>query len=87
MSFPTNALPAEFQEEHGSVDLTANDQASDSDGEDEDLELGRTGQGVWLCKVSLSAHCRGINGLLRSSRAAEGDLRLVSLGWAVSVGS
>jgi len=59
MSFPTNALPAEFQEEHGSIDLTANDQANDSDGEDEDLELGRTGQGVWLCKVSCCAQAVG----------------------------
>ena len=54
MSFPTNSLPAEFEAEHGSVDLLANDQPQEDsdDGEDEDLELGRAGQGVWLCKVS-----------------------------------
>ncbi|CEQ43124.1 SPOSA6832_05025 [Sporobolomyces salmonicolor] len=55
MSFPTNTLPEEFQEEHGSIDLTddkpgiANGQ--DDDGEDEDLDLTRAGQRVWLCKV------------------------------------
>ncbi|GAA5955287.1 hypothetical protein JCM21900_003034 [Sporobolomyces salmonicolor] len=55
MSFPTNTLPEEFQEEHGSIDLTddkpgiANGQ--DDEGEDEDLDLTRAGQRVWLCKV------------------------------------
>ncbi|GAA5866746.1 hypothetical protein JCM1840_004247 [Sporobolomyces johnsonii] len=55
MSFPTNTLPEEFQEEHGSIDLTDDKpgvpNGQDDDGEDEDLDLTRAGQRVWLCKV------------------------------------
>ncbi|GAA5912552.1 hypothetical protein JCM5296_003478 [Sporobolomyces johnsonii] len=55
MSFPTNTLPEEFQEEHGSIDLTDDKpgvpNGHDDDGEDEDLDLTRAGQRVWLCKV------------------------------------
>ncbi|GAA5899662.1 transcription factor IIF subunit TFG2 [Sporobolomyces salmoneus] len=53
MSFATNTLPEEFQQEHGSIDLGAGtDQAvEDSTHQDEDLDLDRAGNRVWLCKV------------------------------------
>ncbi|GAA5914823.1 hypothetical protein JCM6882_007283 [Rhodosporidiobolus microsporus] len=53
MSFPTNALPEEFQAEHGSIDLTDDkpNVNGQDDGEDEDLDLAKGGQRVWLCKV------------------------------------
>ncbi|GAA5824795.1 hypothetical protein JCM11251_005346 [Rhodosporidiobolus azoricus] len=53
MSFPTNALPEEFQAEHGSIDLTDDkpNVNGQEEGEDEDLDLARAGQRVWLCKV------------------------------------
>ncbi|KAK4046250.1 hypothetical protein OIV83_006229 [Microbotryomycetes sp. JL201] len=58
MSFPTNQLPAEFEQEHGSVDLLGEDTKpnvdDDVDGvEDEDLDVSRATQSVWLCKASL----------------------------------
>lgn len=54
MNFPSNTLPSEFEESHGSTDLAdAKPTVEDEDsGEDEDLELDRAGQRVWLCKVS-----------------------------------
>ncbi|KAM0791065.1 hypothetical protein ACM66B_004358 [Microbotryomycetes sp. NB124-2] len=56
MSFPTNQLPAEFEQEHGSVDLLGQDLKpnvdDDVDGvEDEDLDTARAAQNVWLCKI------------------------------------
>jgi hypothetical protein len=52
------SLPEEFQAEHGSIDLTDDkpdvNGNKDDDGEDEDLDLGRAGQRVWLCKVRLT---------------------------------
>ncbi|BGP19518.1 hypothetical protein JCM10213v2_007613 [Rhodosporidiobolus nylandii] len=52
MSFPTNALPEEFQAEHGSIDLGEDKKPTqEEDGEDEDLDLDKAGQRVWLCKV------------------------------------
>ncbi|GAA5943984.1 transcription factor IIF subunit TFG2 [Sporobolomyces koalae] len=53
MSFPTNTLPEEFQQEHGTIDL---DVSTTLDGDahahhDEDLDLDRAGNRVWLCKV------------------------------------
>lgn len=59
--FNRNALPEEFQAEHGSIDLdddsssskptTGGAAAADDRQEDEDLDLARAGQRVWLCKV------------------------------------
>lgn len=60
--FNRNSLPEEFEAEHGSVDLADGDrkplsgrggaqQSPHDDREDEDLDLGRAGQRVWLCKV------------------------------------
>ena len=58
--FNRNALPEEFQAEHGSVDLEDSSSSKPSAGgaaaaaddrEDEDLDLARAGQRVWLCKV------------------------------------
>ncbi len=55
--FPANALPSEFQEEHGSLDLEGQDDAKptltpiDHDADDEDLDLSNADQRVWLCKV------------------------------------
>ncbi|GAA6030793.1 hypothetical protein JCM8097_008878 [Rhodosporidiobolus ruineniae] len=55
MSFPTNALPEEFQAEHGSIDLGDDKPNVNGEGdegvEDEDLDLSRGKQRVWLCKV------------------------------------
>jgi len=60
--FPTNALPSEFQEEHGSLELDGDDDKAtppgaptgpvDYDVDDEDLNLSNGDQRVWLCKVS-----------------------------------
>ncbi|GAA6012752.1 hypothetical protein JCM10207_005349 [Rhodosporidiobolus poonsookiae] len=56
MSFVNNTLPEEFQADHGSIDLE-DDKAGvaragqDDEGEDEDLDLDRAKQRVWLCKV------------------------------------
>lgn len=54
MSFPLNALPDAFQEDHGSVDIGADEKPGldDDEGEDQDLDLDRMGQRVWLVKVS-----------------------------------
>ncbi|GAA5967424.1 hypothetical protein JCM8115_000787 [Rhodotorula mucilaginosa] len=55
--FNRNALPEEFQAEHGSIDLEDSSSskpgtaAADDRQEDEDLDLDRAGQRVWLCKV------------------------------------
>lgn len=53
--FPTNQLPLEFQQEHGTIDLDNDDVKPDIDGhggvEDEDLALNGIERGVWLCKV------------------------------------
>lgn len=50
--FPTNALPAEFEQEHGSVDLAdAKPVIAEDGGEDEDLGIEDVGQRVWLVKV------------------------------------
>ncbi|KAJ8292187.1 Transcription initiation factor IIF subunit beta [Rhodotorula toruloides] len=51
-----DALPEEFEAEHGTIDLTddtkpATGGAGGDDGEDEDLDLERAKQRVWLCKV------------------------------------
>lgn len=56
MNFPLNTLPAEFEAEHGSTDLSDDKPGvgGQDDGEDEDLELDKAGQRVWLCKVSFS---------------------------------
>ena len=52
MSFPTNTLPEEFQQEHGSTDLASSkDDPSTSLNQDEDLDLNRASHRVWLCKV------------------------------------
>ena len=53
MSFATNTLPEEFQQEHGSVDLGAGSSkdVEDASHPDEDLDLDRAGNRVWLCKV------------------------------------
>ncbi|GAA6060462.1 hypothetical protein JCM10212_000890 [Sporobolomyces blumeae] len=53
MSFPVNSLPEEFQQEHGSIDLGAEDEQGNArdDHLDEDLNLDRAGHRVWLCKV------------------------------------
>ncbi|GAA5853264.1 hypothetical protein JCM8547_000260 [Rhodosporidiobolus lusitaniae] len=53
MQFNTNNLPEDFQVEHGSIDLTDDKPLveGDNDGEDEDLDLSKAGQRVWLCKV------------------------------------
>lgn len=54
--FPTNQLPLEFQQEHGTIDLVGDDVKPELDGnngvEDEDLGLDGIERGVWLCKVS-----------------------------------
>lgn len=57
--FPMNSLPAEFQEEHGSLTLDGDETDSkpqvntaDYDGDDEDLDISQADQRVWLCKVS-----------------------------------
>lgn len=59
MSFPLNTLPAEFEEQHGSVDLGAEDKpgAGDDGGEDEDFELAKIQQRVWLVKVRGALTC------------------------------
>lgn len=56
--FNRNALPEEFQAEHGSIDLqdspsatTTTAAATDDEDLDADLDLARAGQRVWLCKV------------------------------------
>lgn len=60
--FNRNALPEEFQAEHGSIDLQDSPSSSsslkpnaaaleDRQEEDQDLDLARAGQCVWLCKV------------------------------------
>ena len=55
--FPSNALPSEFQEEHGSLDLDGQDDTKptvtpiDHDVDDEDLDIANANQRVWLCKV------------------------------------
>ncbi|GAA5984375.1 hypothetical protein JCM10908_003322 [Rhodotorula pacifica] len=64
--FNRNALPEEFEAEHGSIDLADLDTKpggttssngnhgtgnGNDDREDEDLDLARAGQRVWLCKV------------------------------------
>lgn len=52
--FPSNALPAEFQEEHGSGLLDGEDDVkpkTEYDVEDEDLDLSTADQRVWLCRV------------------------------------
>ena len=57
--FNRNALPEEFQAEHGSIDLEDSSSSSKpsaagaaaDDREDEDLDLACAGQRVWLCKV------------------------------------
>ncbi|KAK4052605.1 hypothetical protein OIO90_004233 [Microbotryomycetes sp. JL221] len=59
MSFPMNQLPAEFEQEHGSVDLLGDDTKPSMNGEgdgddgveDEDLDVNKARQGVWLCKI------------------------------------
>ncbi|GAA6009048.1 hypothetical protein JCM11491_005726 [Sporobolomyces phaffii] len=53
MSFPNNTLPEEFQQEHGTVDLGpgTSKEAEDAAHQDEDLDLDRTANRVWLCKV------------------------------------
>lgn len=56
-AFRKDALPEEFEAEHGTIDLTDDTKpgtggAGGDDGEDEDLDLGRAKQRVWLCKVS-----------------------------------
>ncbi|SCV74477.1 BQ2448_8116 [Microbotryum intermedium] len=53
MSIPMNALPAEFEAEHGSIDLADPDSNLDDDGADEedDLDLKQSQRSVWLCKV------------------------------------
>jgi transcription initiation factor TFIIF subunit beta len=53
MSFATNTLPEEFQQEHGTVDLGAetSKEAEEASHQDEDLDLDRAGNRVWLCKV------------------------------------
>lgn len=55
-AFRKDALPEEFEAEHGTIDLTDDTKpgAGGDDGEDEDLDLSRAKQRVWLCKVSLS---------------------------------
>ncbi|BGP27174.1 transcription initiation factor IIF subunit beta [Rhodotorula toruloides] len=55
-AFRKDALPEEFEAEHGTIDLTddikpAAGGAGGDDGEDEDLDLARAKQKVWLCKV------------------------------------
>lgn len=56
--FPTNALPAEFEQEHGSVDLAdAKPVLGEDGGEDEDLGIQDVGQRVWLVKVSCASAC------------------------------
>ncbi|BGP02971.1 hypothetical protein NBRC10513v2_006698 [Rhodotorula toruloides] len=55
-AFRKDALPEEFEAEHGTIDLTDDTKpgtggAGGDDGEDEDLDLGRAKQRVWLCKV------------------------------------
>lgn len=72
--FNRNALPEEFEAEHGSLDLADVDAkpggaggpggasgAAHDDRDDEDLDLANAGQRVWLCKVR------------RAGRAALGD--------------
>ncbi|KDE08150.1 hypothetical protein MVLG_01631 [Microbotryum lychnidis-dioicae p1A1 Lamole] len=53
MSIPMNALPAEFEAEHGSIDLADPDSNLDDEGADEedDLDLKQSQRSVWLCKV------------------------------------
>ncbi|GAA5877750.1 hypothetical protein JCM3774_000744 [Rhodotorula dairenensis] len=59
--FNRNALPEEFEAEHGSIDLAdaeakpgraaVGGTTPHDDRDDEDLDLDRAGQRVWLCKV------------------------------------
>lgn len=80
MSFPTNSLPIEFQQEHGTVDLVDDDDTKpdlaggrDDGVEDEDLELDGAARGVWLCKVriSVAAGWRRSRGVRQNERRRE----------------
>lgn len=57
MSFPTNTLPEEFQQEHGTIDLGSgsggggDDDSHSHQHQDEDLDLSKSGNRVWLCKL------------------------------------
>lgn len=60
--FPSNALPSEFQEEHGSLELDGEvDNKPTTTGpthydvDDEDLDIANADQRVWLCKVGYAA--------------------------------
>lgn len=52
MSFPLNALPASFQEDHGTTELADEKPVLDDGGEDERLDLESANEKVWLVKVS-----------------------------------
>lgn len=75
--FPSNTLPAEFEQDHGSIDLAdekpsvgAGPRGTDDGGEDEELDLGDVGGRVWLVKV-------------RSEHVGEVD---VYCGWGLRAG-
>lgn len=84
MQFANNTLPEEFQADHGSIDLTDDkpdlNGNKDDDAEDEDLDLDRAGQRVWLCKVRLSPS-RLAAGLIESSERVEDQVEPAMMSW------
>ena len=70
LSFPLNTLPAEFEENHGSVDLGGDEKpGADGDGgEDEDFDLTNVEQRVWLVKVR-SSYDTTVNSVGRVERS------------------
>lgn len=56
--FNVNTLPAEFEAEHGTTSLEDVKPRIEDDGEDEDLDVSKASQRVWLVKVPKFLHER-----------------------------